>query len=103
PAMIRNHESLRPCINRPPRIVSGQHTLDHNRPGPDLTNPPHVLPCYGRAREGRVHVDKGHRPLSRNHNVRKTWQTAVQKKSHEPTWPHQDLWQERNLRPHTPA
>src|SRR5439155_10268262 len=101
--MVRNHDSLRPCVDRSPRIIAREHALDDNRTRPAVTNPPHVLPRYGRAREGRVHVDKRHRPLSWNHNVRKTRQTAVQKETGEPAWPHQHLWQERNLRPYTSA
>src|ERR1017187_2836147 len=83
--MIRNRNRCGSFVHSAPRIVARQHALDDDWTPPMLSDPAQVCPGHSGFRQGSIDIDQTHRPLARDHNVRKYRQTAIPQKADEPT------------------
>src|SRR6266566_6279752 len=90
-------------IDGTPSVIAGQDAFDDDRAGPQITNPTQVCPRHRGGRERGIDIDKWHRPLAWDDDVRERRQTAVTQETDQPSRMGQYLRKKRDLLQQAPA
>src|SRR5712692_1830232 len=102
-AMVRYRNRRDSLINGTPRVIAGQDAFDDDGAVPQITNPTQVCPRHRGGRERGIDIDKWHRPLAWDDDVRERRQTAVTQETDQPRRMGQDLRKKRDLLQQAPA
>src|SRR5262245_33508613 len=96
--VIGDGDRSRAFIDGTTGIVTGQHAFDDDRATPAVPDPAQIRPRNRGARQGGVDIEKWHRPVAGNDDVRERPETPVEQEAHEPCWAVEYLRKEGDLR-----
>src|SRR5262249_46247271 len=96
--VIGDGDRSRAFIDGATGIITCQHAFDNDRSTPTVPDPAKIRPRHRGTRQGGVDIEKWHRPLAGNDDVRERPETAVEQEAHEPSWAGEHLRKEGNLR-----
>src|SRR5216683_4524155 len=95
--MVRYRNRCDSFVNGTPSVIARQDAFDDERTLPKFANPSQVCPRHSGARQCGIDIDKWHRSLAWDDNIRKRGQTAVAQETDQPTRMCQYFWKKRDL------